>query len=75
MLSKLNSTDVVATFINSTNTTSGISGGGQITLVQHICTYIDSFQDGNTSEESTDVKGTHKFLQCRIIWNKTNEFK
>ena len=75
MLSKLNSTDVVANFINSTNTTSGISGGGQITLVQYICTYLDSFQNGNTSEETTDIKRIHQFVQWRTLSNETTKFE
>ena len=75
MLSKLNSTDVLVNFINSTNTTSGISGGGQIIPVQHICIYIESFQNGNTSEETTDIKRTHKFVQWRSLSYKTRKFE
>ena len=76
MLLKLNSTEVLANFINSTNTASGMSvRGGQMTMIQHIRTNVNSFHDGNTSEEATDVKRTHELILRITIFNKTSKFK
>ena len=48
---------------------------GQITPVQHICTYINSFQYGNTSEETTDIKRIHAFVQWRTPLNESSKFE
>ena len=62
-LLKLNSTENVALFINSTNTSFGMSGCKSNCRIQ---TDFDGFSKGNVGEQAGHIKKTHKDIKVDV---------
>ena len=66
VLLKLNSTEDVALFINSTNTSFGMTGRELGLVVEGFRTDFDGFIKGNVGEQAGYIKRTHEDIRVDV---------